>query len=281
MSPCAICGTPSQRKYCSQRCKDLSRRHPCAVCAGPIWINSKTSLPVGQATCRVCRGRRAGGESKRVARCGFCEVEFDSRRRSDGTWTECCSRSCGQKRRAVAEGRYLGRDPEKLKANYRAKNYRRRTARRRRGDVTTAYERALRAKAKRCPLCSVKLTDTPFVPSSKELDHIIPINTGGTHTIGNVRIICRLCNQKRPNDGSDFIGQPTLWATDPEVILKPAQAKKIKPPKATRVRKPSPPKPQPRPCRTCGTQIVPAGRGRPRQWCEECRPAASVLRAAA
>jgi hypothetical protein len=136
-------------------------------------------------------------------------------------------------------------------------------------------------KAKRCPLCSVKLEDAPFLPASKELDHIIPINVGGTHTIGNVRIICRLCNQKRPKDGSDFVGQPTLWAEDPDVMPKPVRVKKAKPPKVARVRKPPPPKPQPRPCRTCGIEIVPGGRGRPRMWCEECRPANPASRVAA
>lgn len=71
---------------------------------------------------------------------------------------------------------------------------------------------SLRAKAKRCPLCQVKLLDEPYLPASKELDHIIPQGAGGTHTIGNVRIICRKCNITRPHDGSDYTGPVTLWA---------------------------------------------------------------------
>lgn len=62
------------------------------------------------------------------------------------------------------------------------------------------------------PTCDVKLTDQPFLPNSKELDHMVPINVGGTHTIGNVRIICRRCNERRPKDGSDYVGPVTLWA---------------------------------------------------------------------
>jgi hypothetical protein len=60
--------------------------------------------------------------------------------------------------------------------------------------------------------CGARMTDAPFLPNSKELDHMIPINVGGTHTIGNVRIICRRCNERRPKDGSDYTGPVTLWA---------------------------------------------------------------------
>ena len=43
--------------------------------------------------------------------------------------------------------------------------------------------------------------------NGKNLDHIIPINDTckGTHTMNNVRILCRICNQTRPKDGSDII----------------------------------------------------------------------------
>lgn len=70
----------------------------------------------------------------------------------------------------------------------------------------------MRAKAKRCPLCEVRLVNEPYLPASKELDHIVPLNVGGTHTLGNVRIICRTCNIGRPKDGSDYTGPVTLWA---------------------------------------------------------------------
>lgn len=71
---------------------------------------------------------------------------------------------------------------------------------------------ALREKAKRCPLCGVKLVKEPYLAGSKELDHIVPRNAGGTHTMGNVRITCRKCNGARPHDGSDYSGPVTLWA---------------------------------------------------------------------
>lgn len=79
--------------------------------------------------------------------------------------------------------------------------------------MTPKFELELRQATKRCPLCSVRLIDEPFQHASKELDHLVPLNVGGTHTTGNVRIICRLCNLRRPDDGSDYTGPVTLWAT--------------------------------------------------------------------
>ena len=53
----------------------------------------------------------------------------------------------------------------------------------------------------------------PFLPNSKELDHIVPRVMGGAHTVSNTRVICRLCNVRRPDDGSDITGQLDLFAT--------------------------------------------------------------------
>lgn len=79
----------------------------------------------------------------------------------------------------------------------------------------------MRRCARTCPLCSVRLTGKPGLPHSKELDHIIPVSVGGTHTIGNVRIICRQCNQRRPKDGSDYSGPVTLWAQGEVPVKRP------------------------------------------------------------
>lgn len=83
------------------------------------------------------------------------------------------------------------------------------------GDVTPSVERELRRRSRTCPICECAMTDDPHHPNSKQLDHIHPIGAGGTHTVGNVRIICARCNQSRPHDGSDWTGQSTLWAATP------------------------------------------------------------------
>lgn len=41
---------------------------------------------------------------------------------------------------------------------------------------------------------------------------------GGTHTHGNVRMVCRTCNLSRPKDSSDVVGQITLWAQAVDVV---------------------------------------------------------------
>lgn len=117
-------------------------------------------------------------------------------------------------------------NPEARKARERAKVYRRRMGNRL-SDVTPEYERMLREKAKRCPLCRVQFVNEPYLPASRELDHIVPLAMGGTHTIGNVRIICRACNHARPKDGSDYTGPVTLWAEQPGFI--PPKLKPVKP----------------------------------------------------
>lgn len=59
------------------------------------------------------------------------------------------------------------------------------------------------------------MTSKPGRPNSKHLDHILPRNQGGTHTHGNVRIICFTCNVRRPKDGRDYAGTFSLWAQGP------------------------------------------------------------------
>lgn len=82
-----------------------------------------------------------------------------------------------------------------------------------RADLPLEDEIRLRANAKRCPLCRIRLVDEPYLPASKELDHIVPLNKGGAHSIWNVRIICRTCNIRRPKDGSD-VTQTPLFAVE-------------------------------------------------------------------
>lgn len=79
-------------------------------------------------------------------------------------------------------------------------------------DITAEQELAMRRKARKCPMCGTSLTSKPGLPNSKHLDHIIPICVGGTHTHGNVRIVCASCNLTRPKDGRDYAGPVTLWA---------------------------------------------------------------------
>lgn len=216
---CVHCGQriKGQRKgakYCSRQCVGLAQ----ADATRERWAKHRAqqSPECIETGCTNPRRRRGGDKPGLRTRCGPCE------------------------RKQYPD------DPIKRRASWRAKNHRRRSRCRAAFDeVTPERERELRAKAKRCPLCKVRLTDVPYLPASKELDHIIPKGpeAGGTHTNGNVRIICRACNVRRPKDGSDYAGPVTLWAQLPgyaptprACVPKPARPPWVPPRQAAGVR---------------------------------------------
>jgi len=50
----------------------------------------------------------------------------------------------------------------------------------------------------KCRLCNCKVQKKDiYAPNAAELDHIIPISKGGTHTYDNVQTLCRRCNANR------------------------------------------------------------------------------------
>ncbi|MBB4699309.1 hypothetical protein BJ982_000853 [Sphaerisporangium siamense] len=213
---------------------------PCARCGTLLW-RGRGTLPQGQAVCHPCRRKESQPYGRRVAyetrSCAVCEATFEVRASSE---QRACSVSCARRlrmspgacddcgksttRRRTSVGRLCEScATARARARWIAKNHRRRTVGRL-SDVTPAYERGLRARARKCPLCSVRLTSKADRPNSKHLDHILPIAAGGTHSIGNVRIICRTCNLSRPYDGSDLDGyQLTLWAQDSAFIPMPVR----------------------------------------------------------
>lgn len=150
--------------------------------------------------------------------------------------TTCGDDDCRTRREAERKARNLA------KATHRA--HMRRTVTTDLG-LTREQEAEMRRKTRKCVLCGIWMTSKPRLPNSKELDHILPVNQGGTHTHGNVRIICRHCNVTRPKDGSDWTGMLTLWAQAPDLQIAPS-------------RKPKRPVPALRQCK-CGTQFAAPG----------------------
>lgn len=148
-----------------------------------------------------------------VRNCETCQVLFVARHPNALT----CGRDCSIRRRNASNAR------TRWKASHR-RQIERLT------DITIEQEELLRSRARKCRICDVYMTSKPGKPNSKHLDHIVPINVGGTHTHGNIRIICRDCNLSRPKDGSDYTGPVTLWATAPGVVLasKPMTQPKIR-----------------------------------------------------
>lgn len=139
-------------------------------------------------------------EEARLLTCVSCRRQFTAGGTRD-------RKMCG---RAECQRKYRN-------ARRRKREHLRRTAI---SDVTPEQELAMRRRARNCPLCRIKMTSKPGLPNSKHLDHIVPIAAGGTHTHGNLRVICRTCNLSRPKDGSDFTGQLTLWAQGPVPVTR-------------------------------------------------------------
>lgn len=65
-----------------------------------------------------------------------------------------------------------------------------------------------------CKRCRSKLSVARRTPEQKErkreLDHLIPLSIGGSHTYDNVKTCCMLCNSKRSNNVSKPM-QIGLW----------------------------------------------------------------------
>ena len=85
-----------------------------------------------------------------------------------------------------------------------------------------AIAEALEAGQTHCPICGTGL-DWEYAgrPNSAEVDHIKPHSQGGTDTIDNTRIICRLDNQRlggrlnrktsRPNVQTVHLDTSNIW----------------------------------------------------------------------
>lgn len=219
--PCTVCGQPSKNnwiKLCDEHAK-LS----CVQCGEKF---ARVSVSSTRKTCSD----------------GCLEAYYGW---APGTAEKLGSMSVNERRAAERERRAI-----------RSRNKcQRRRAKGRESDVTPEWQQQLRDRTRKCPLCEAKLTNDQYKSTSKELDHIVPINQGGTHTMGNVRIVCRDCNLKRPNDGSDIVGPVTLWAQVDGVI------KAWEPPK----RAPKPPKVAQYTCGTCGAKTF-----TPTDFCRAC-----------
>jgi 5-methylcytosine-specific restriction endonuclease McrA len=209
--PCPSCGRMVWR-HTTGVCKTCVRIPPTreAICSG---CGSRFLAPRAGArggayrrTCSdACReatnragGRLGGSQPKRGKSPGACDNCGNWTAKGRNQFGRLCSSCAIARRRAYFHTKGAQRRGAKTQGPI---------------DVTLSHEAHLMAAARRCPICKTKLVAAPYLPASKELDHIIPLHAGGTHTIGNVRIVCRSCNVRRPKDGSDYLGPIALWAT--------------------------------------------------------------------
>lgn len=229
-------------------------RVPCSECGKQMHRSTRPGHATAETpVCLECRRKRPEyrnrqGQKPRIyepRRCDVCHHVYVPRDLRSRT----CGRSCARElqrsyRRNMSSLRYA-----MIQASANLLD-----------PLTPEIEAAMRRAARKCPLCKVWMTSKPYLPNSKELDHIVPRCLDGAHTIGNTRIICRLCNARRPDDGSD-IGQLDLFSTVDPAAVALAQQPRIRQPRQL------PKPPSRRPCVGCGATTDRPGR---RAWCTAC-----------
>lgn len=190
--------------------KDLIARamRPCDVC-GLLFLPKRVNARCCSDACIGKRGRRDADHVRacpvRYGVCTVCSGPFVIRPNTKGLRKTCSAGCAAIHRNRLAAARKRNREHAKRAAV---------------SDITTEQEIQMRRDARDCAMCGVVLTDEDGLPNSKHLDHIVPLGVGGTHTLGNVRIVCRTCNVRRPRDGSDYLGPVTLWAVIPGVAAR-------------------------------------------------------------
>lgn len=187
-------------KYCSKQCRvEYKRLHPdkrvcdyspvyfaqCKVCGK--WFRKRGPSAICSDVCRR-RSYIAYIDKKRVSsrtiQCVICGVEFSRLYKNDKT---VCSDKCG-----VEQQKNIRRDHRhKRRAAIHSAGYERFNA-----------EEIFARDRWKCNACGVK---TPKArrgtthPNAPELDHILPISVGGSHTRQNTQLLCRQCNSTKGN----------------------------------------------------------------------------------
>ncbi|MEK3819676.1 HNH endonuclease signature motif containing protein [Cytobacillus sp. FSL W8-0315] len=79
-------------------------------------------------------------------------------------------------------------------------------------DVFVSRDEVFKVESYKCKCCGcntekkfsyIKGTQIPK-PTSPTIDHIIPLNHGGTHTLNNVQLLCYRCNNSKQDGFLDF-----------------------------------------------------------------------------
>lgn len=161
------------------------RRGPCAACGRQITMRHG-----GVKYCGQCKAAAQGWRSEEKD-CMVCGARFIQQTR----WQKACSEHCSK-----ASTRKAGRI---------AKARRRAVTRGRAAELIDPIK-VFERDGWRCQLCLMKLRPEDrgtYKGAAPELDHIIPLAAGGTHTWANVQCACRRCNNQK---GSKPLGQMNL-----------------------------------------------------------------------
>lgn len=192
-------------RCCSDRCSRLSRR----IKSGSILRASRVRVVSHHGHCEGC-GMHYRKSSKDQR---FCAPEC---RPSAYEWTpeykECTT--CGAS--FMQERRWQGKCSSECEQESRRRMSRIAKSRRRariRGREHEAIDpiRVFERDGWCCQLCHKRLRPEDrgtYNGEAPELDHVVPLAVGGSHTWGNVQLACRSCNQAKGATPAGQIGLP-------------------------------------------------------------------------
>lgn len=222
-SICGQCGTviDGRRAYCTVKCKDESRKRPCAACGEPAWV-SKGSITTTHRACRTSlhgtRARYTSGCRCRKCRDAVARAHADymeRRRTTNPTALRCQEAGCTTtrkahglcvkhlKRKQRAEGTHKPSPSDAWDTPSRLAKYKTRKATLRGATASGAgftVDDLIDRDGRACGICGQDIPDVAY-PSmeSASIDHIVPISRGGKHTLKNVRATHLRCNIARGN----------------------------------------------------------------------------------
>lgn len=213
---CKVCSVEFRPKHkdnntiCSRECgwRWLS------VKASALRDGGRVSYTITRSKCSVC-GIRFAGKGKYcsdgcrpsyytpvvITLCKECGVQFN--RSDDGSTRFFCSAECAEESRNEARRNSPSRRADKKRRKAMARGALGSEA----VDVTKVFER----DGYRCGICGSKTLQAKrgtYHPRAPELDHIVAISLGGSHTYDNVQCACRKCNGSK---GAASLGQLHLF----------------------------------------------------------------------
>ena len=186
---CQVCGTP----YAPTRNKDGSRR--------------KTKYAVCSRVCANAVYYAAYYASKKIAPssydrdCAWCSASFVGTQATALYCGSGCKMKAKQSRRKTPSVRLESR---------RARDAKRRALKRTTSVERIEPERVFERDRWRCHLCGIRTLKSlrgTLNDRAPELEHIVALADGGTHTWGNVACSCKKCNRKK---GAASLGQRGL-----------------------------------------------------------------------
>jgi len=182
---CKVCGSPARTdaEFCSRRCAGDGRRI--------LFPHSKIRV----VDCPDCGADKVVSRTSPGHRCFSCaEVE---RPRFQAGWCRRCGDSFVMLFNNVDAG-YCSAQCA------RSDSKDRRRARKREAFAEPVFRRKIFERDRwRCQICgkAVKRTKEPPHPFAPTIDHIIPLNDGGTHEPANVQCAHFVCNCRK-SDGA-------------------------------------------------------------------------------